>query len=248
MQKMMEKAIGPLKILFVEDEPLIQAVLSKVINRDPMLTLITIGNVSDAVTWLKACRPDVLFVDLFLPDCHGITVIKACVEHWRDCPILVLTSSSAESDILNCLKAGAGGYLQKDPYTYDNLIQAIYDLRAGGSPINPRTARKIVKSLCHEIYTPSKTDIDAGSLTNREIAVLYLIATGKTYREISQNLNIAHGTVQNHVKNIYNKLSVNSRSEATSEAYRLGVIRCRRKNEGDRKHVAENYKSDLKFN
>src|SRR3569832_2493370 len=109
MQKMMEKAIGPLKILLVEDEPLIQAVLSKAIKRDPMLTLITIGNVSDAVTWLKACRPDVLFVDLFLPDGHDITKIKACVEHWRDCPILVLTSSSAEAGGRGGRGAGAGG-------------------------------------------------------------------------------------------------------------------------------------------
>src|SRR3569832_2414086 len=122
MQKMMEKAIGPLKILLVEDEPLIQAVLSKAIKRDPMLTLITIGNVSDAVTWLKACRPDVLFVDLFLPDGHGITVIKACVEHWRDCPILVLTSSSAETKKQNNHKTNTKNNHQKEPKTNDNLI------------------------------------------------------------------------------------------------------------------------------
>ena len=134
---------------------------------------------------------------------------------------MVITMSSDEEHVLACIEAGAAGYVLKEAGHID-IVRALLDLRAGGSPISPVLARMVK-------FRPQETDAfeenGAQLLTPRENAILELIAKGGSYAKVAEALGLSVGTVQTHVKNIYGKLSVHSRGEAVYEAHRRGLIR-----------------------
>jgi DNA-binding NarL/FixJ family response regulator len=140
------------------------------------------------------------------------------------CDILVITMSSDEDSVLACIEAGASGYVLKDAGRLD-VVRAVLDLRAGGSPISPIIARKVLARM----RDPKKAGADDGSaqtvfLTKREAAILDRIARGDSYGDVAKLLSLSVGTVQTHIKNIYDKLSVHSRGEAVFEAHRRGLL------------------------
>ena len=139
---------------------------------------------------------------------------------------MVITMSSDEEHVLACIEAGAAGYVLKEAGHID-IVRALLDLRAGGSPISPVIARKVLARMVK--FRPQETDAfeenGAQLLTPRENAILELIAKGGSYAKVAEALGLSVGTVQTHVKNIYCKLSVHSRGEAVYEAHRRGLIR-----------------------
>lgn len=183
-----------------------------------------------AIAWLLAGnRVDVLLTDLGLPDGSGIDVIKACVKMQPGCDIMVVTMFGDDRNVLASIEAGATGYLLKDADHLD-VMQAMRDLRAGGSPMSPLIARKVLKrallgGAAHG--GPGAPEEKGGIkvvLTAREADTLNLIARGYTYSETAQQLTVSLSTVQTYIRNIYGKLSVSSRSHAVLEAHRLGLL------------------------
>mgnify|MGYP002135293180 CR=1 FL=1 len=137
--------------------------------------------------------------------------------------IMVITMSSDEDQVLACIEAGAAGYVLKEMGHLD-IVRALLELRAGGSPISPMIARKILSRMHSNSVGEVKDQGMAPLLTPRENSILQLIARGGSYAKVANALGLSVGTVQTHAKNIYTKLSVHSRGEAVYEAQRRGLL------------------------
>jgi DNA-binding NarL/FixJ family response regulator len=218
---------APISVLIVEDEVVTRRTLCMAIESEPTLKLAAaLDSVRSAVDWLKLGSVDILLTDLGLPDGSGLDVIRACLERNPCCDVMVLTMSSDEDKVLACIEAGASGYILKGAGRLD-VVRALLDLHAGGSPMSPLIARKVLSRMRDDKKVPERVAAPGAPnalLTKREAAILDLIARGDTYGEVARLLSVSVGTVQTHVKNIYGKLAVHSRGEAVFEAQRRGLL------------------------
>jgi DNA-binding NarL/FixJ family response regulator len=217
----------PTRIMIVEDDPVTRRLLCHAVKTEPSHTLHgAFASVADALAWLKKETIDLLLTDLGLPDGSGLSIIEACRKTLPDADIMVITMSSDEEQVLACIEAGAAGYVLKEAGHID-IVRALLDLRAGGSPISPVIARKVLARMVkfHTQETYAYEENTGQLLTPRENAILELIAKGGSYAKVAEALGLSVGTVQTHVKHIYGKLSVHSRGEAVYEAHRRGLIR-----------------------
>lgn len=218
---------SPVKILLLEDQVTTQKILAEVIKSEDNFELAGVfDSVAGGLHWLETSRPDVLLVDLKLKDGLGIEVIRACARRYPDCSIMVLTVSLDEDDVNACLQAGALGYLVKEDGLH-GVGKAIRDLVLGGSPISPFVMRRLLSESAKIKGGSNKFNPATGkeiTFTKRELAVLALIAQGLTYEETAKRLCISVLTVQNYIKRLYRKLSVNSRGQAVFEAQRRGFL------------------------
>jgi DNA-binding NarL/FixJ family response regulator len=217
----------PITVMIVEDDVVTRKVLAAAVDSEPALQLVaSFDSVRPALAWLETTPVDLLLTDLGLPDGSGIDVIRACVESWPQCGIMVITMSSDEDSVLGCIEAGAAGYVLKDAGRLD-IVRALMDLHSGGSPISPLIARKVLARMRDAMpvsSAPATGESGRIALTRREASILDLIARGDSYGEVAKVLSVSVGTVQTHVKNIYGKLSVHSRGEAVFEAQRRGLL------------------------
>ncbi len=216
-------------VLIIEDDPLARKIQSLAVESEPSLRLLAaLDSVEAAVAWMGEFEPDVLLTDLGLPDGHGLDVIRECVRRHPRCAIMVVTMSSDEESVLDCIEAGACGYVLKTAGKTD-IAQALLDLCAGGAPMSPAIARMVLSKLRarrSRARSPApRTAAIAAGLTKKEAAILDLIAQGNSYGEVAKRLSVSVGTVQTHIKNIYGKLSVHSRGEAVYEAHRRGWLK-----------------------
>lgn len=211
--------------MVVEDDPVTRRLLCRSIEREPSLILCSaVGTVREARDYLAQSPIDLLLTDLGLPDGSGVSVIRDCRHLRPRADILVISMSSEEEQILACIKAGAAGYVLKESVQL-NILDAIVDLRAGGSPISPMIARKVLTRMRGDVgHQAGTNEAESALLTRRESSILHSISRGGSYAKIAEALGLSTGTVQTHIKNIYAKLGVHSRTEAIIEAQRLGLI------------------------
>lgn len=224
---MLEQASSnPINVMIVEDDAVTRKMLSLAVESAPQFALVAqFDSVKPALAWLETGVVDILLTDLGLPDGSGIEIIHECVRRRPDCDIMVITMASDDDNILACIEAGASGYVLKDAGKLD-VVRALLDLRAGGSPISPIIARKVLARM-RDGKRSSTVSVSGGSaisLTKREASILELIARGDSYGDAAKALMVSVGTVQTHVKSIYDKLSVHSRGEAVYEAHRRGLL------------------------
>lgn len=215
----------PARVVVVEDDLGTLDRLCAAINaEDDFQLAASFNRAQPAIAWLAANLADVLLTDLGLPDGSGIDVIRRCSATQISCDILVITMFGDEKNVLSCIEAGAAGYILKDADHVD-VGRAMRDLRAGGSPMSPLIARKVLtRALQNEAPAGPRSGAKV-TLTNRETDTLNLIARGYTYEETAQLLSVSLSTVQTHVKAIYGKLAVNSRTEAVFEAHKMGLLK-----------------------
>lgn len=215
------------RVMVVEDDVVTRRLLCNAIELEPSLELgAAFGNVLDAQKYLERMPIDLLLTDLGLPDGSGLHVIRSCHRLSPMADIMVITLLSDEDQILACIEAGASGYVLKDS-GHLNILRAILDLRSGGAPISPVIARKVLSRMRRfAADTNTLRASEDAMLTRREFAILELISRGGTYAKVAEALGLSVGTVQTHVKHIYAKLSVHSRTEAIIEARRRGLISC----------------------
>lgn len=209
-------------ILIVEDEPVTRDVLVQVVENQPQLKLLAaVSNYAEAEAMLEQ-KPDIILADIGLPDGNGIDLIRQVKQQHPECAVMVISSFGDEEHVLKAIEAGATGYILKD----DSLAKVgphILQLIKGESPISPGIARYLLKRF----QTPQQQVADESqpTLTKREKSVLTLIAKGYSRQEVAENLNMSQHTVTTHIKHIYHKLSVHSRTEAVFEAYQMGLIK-----------------------
>jgi DNA-binding NarL/FixJ family response regulator len=185
-----------------------------------------VGNGREANARFQDARPDVLLVDLGLPDVHGTEVIRNAVRRRPDCDVMVITMFGDERNVLASIEAGATGYVLKDASDAD-LVANILELRAGGAPMSPGIARMVLTRMQGRDRAEAKSSGSLAvqaELTTREIEVLNALSRGYTYAEIGERLGIALGTVTSHIKNSYRKLTVHSGAAAVTRAAELGLI------------------------
>jgi DNA-binding NarL/FixJ family response regulator len=209
--------------MIVEDDPSFFNRFCKIVTSDPELELFAaVRNGAAARDCLARGAPDVLLVDLGLPDMSGIEVIRETSDRYPEIDIMVVTVFGDEEHVLASIEAGATGYLLKDSLPED-FIDLIKELRAGGSPITPVIARQLLKKLRPPSSASSGRDHPA--LSARESEILSLIAKGFSFAEIAKLLDISPNTVTTYVKKIYQKLAVHSRGEAVYEASKMGLLK-----------------------
>lgn len=217
------------RVALVEDDPDARARLRASIRAQESLQLAAeYSNGADALAGLAAHAPDVLLVDLGLPDIPGLDVVRFVADQHPDCDILVVTIFGDEANVLAALEAGARGYLLKGSLQRDIAFD-IQDIRNGGSPLSPVIARQVLKRL----QAPQPNEAAAVNapeakgetgLTARESEILNAISRGFSYAETAAMLGVSTGTVHTYLKRVYRKLAVHSKTEAVFEANRLGLI------------------------
>jgi len=211
------------KVFLVEDEPHTREQLSQLVSEQDTLTLAgSVGTYTEAMDNVrKIAKCHVLLVDLGLPDGDGIDIIRY-VSHLEDPPnILVISVFGDERHVVRAIEAGADGYLLKDS-TDIELAESITSVINGDSPINPAIARHLLKRFRPEPVPDNNTP--ALRITPRENEVLKLIGRGFSNAEIAELLEVSNYTVTSHIKHLYKKLAVSSRSEAIFEAVQLGLL------------------------
>ncbi len=213
-----------LSVLLVEDDTNTRAVLCDAVSDHPGLRVsAAVGTVREGCAELDREQPDVLLVDLGLPDGDGTTLIREIYRRGYSTDVMVITVFGDERHVVHAIEAGATGYILKDAMT-DSISASIMQLVQGGSPISAPIARHLLKRFRTPLKLTPPDGIDLPQLTSREKEVLSQLARGFSFPEISELLSISPHTVSSHVKHIYRKLAVRSRSEAVFEALQLGLI------------------------
>lgn len=212
-----------IRVAIIEDDPGMRDLLAQAVDAaDDMLLTGTADNVANAAGMIEAGGYDVLLCDLGLPDGSGITLIRQEALTGRDTDILVITMFANQNKVLDAIRAGARGYLLKDERIED-CMEAIRNIRRGGSPISPIIARQLLGQI-----RPSPVEAPpppmASPLSEREYEVLNLLSRGFSNAECAEILTVSPNTIGTHVKNIYRKLEVNSRAEALFEASSQGFL------------------------
>jgi DNA-binding NarL/FixJ family response regulator len=220
----------PTRVVIVEDEPEFLLRFSNAVLTDPglhLLAAVSSGRAAQAI--VDAERPDVMLIDLDLPDMSGVDVIRYACRRCPECDSLVVTMFGDDQHVMASIEAGATGYLLKDA-TPERIAASIHELRGGGSPISPGIARRVLASFRVAAAPaagakPAATPAPSSSpLTERETELLRLTAKGLSFESIGEVMGISPHTVVAHVKKIYRKLAVHSRGEAVYEAGQLGLL------------------------
>ncbi|MET4273934.1 MULTISPECIES: response regulator transcription factor [unclassified Bradyrhizobium] len=184
------------------------------------------GTLAEARSGLGEGAPRVLLTDLRLPDGHGVELIRETRQRFPDTEIMVISALGDEESVISAITVGATGYLLKDAFPTD-IATTVRDLVAGHSPISASIARFIVRRTqgTAQAEPPPGPALNTARLTPREIDILWGIAKGFSYAEIASHLGLSRQTVPGHIKNIYRKLEVHTRSEAVFEAVQQGLIK-----------------------
>ena len=211
-----------IRVAVIEDDPVMRASLSSAIEgADQMILTGTAANVAEAKGMIEAGGYDVLLCDLGLPDGSGIPLIRQEAQTGRDTDVLVITIFANQNKVLDAIRAGARGYLLKDE-TIEDCIDAVREVRRGGSPISPIIARQLLGQIKQDRHASAPPL--ASPLSEREFEVLNLLSRGFSNAECADILTVSSNTIGTHVKNIYRKLEVNSRAEALFEASTQGLL------------------------
>lgn len=209
----------PIRVLIVDDHPVVRRGLVSLINTEPGLELA--GQAEDgaqAVDLAQSLRPDVILMDVVMPRMDGIEAISRIKQENADARILVVTSFAEDDKVFPAIKSGALGYLLKDAPP-EMLVQGIRDVHQGRSSLHPTIARKLIQELEQPPDLPPTTE----PLTEREMVVLRLVARGLTNQDIAEELVISEGTVRFHVSNVLRKLHLANRTQAALYALREGL-------------------------
>jgi len=232
--------MDPISVAFVEDDPRTRERFANVLGAEPSLHFAySAATAAELLAWFAENAVDVLLVDLGLPDMSGLDVIRRCSRMQPACAVMVITMFGDEANMLRAFEAGARGYLLKDG-TEADLANHVRNLHAGGSPMSPIIARRLLQrwnagaaAQPEHVHVPSGAPLapppesvpgPAEALSRREAQVLDLISRGFTYAEIARQLAVSITTVQTHVRNVYGKLGVHNRSEAVYEARQFGLL------------------------
>lgn len=209
----------PVTLLIVDDHPVVRDGLRGIFSGDDRFEVLgEAANGAEAITLAEAHKPDVVLMDLRMPEVDGVTAIAELARRKVPSRILVLTTYDTDSDVLPAIEAGATGYLLKDA-PRDELFRAVEAAARGQAVLSPAVATR----LMGQMRAPATE-----ALSQRELEVLGLIARGSTNKEAAAALFISEATVKTHLLHVYAKLGVNDRAAAVAVAFERGLLTPRR--------------------
>jgi DNA-binding NarL/FixJ family response regulator len=213
------------RVLIVDDDDLMRAGLRGVLSSDQAIELV--GEASDgrqAAYRTRLTRPDVVLMDVRMPDLDGISATRELLATFPDVKVVILTTFEQDDYIFGALSAGASGFLLKRTRP-EELIAAIHTIAAGDSLLSPSVTRTVIQRLAGQPAPDAKSEARLDELTARERDVLELIARGLSNGEIAATLVIEESTVKTHVRHILRKLRLRDRVQAVIFGYQSGLIR-----------------------
>jgi DNA-binding NarL/FixJ family response regulator len=208
------------KLLIYEDNTQLREGLSILINgSNGFEVLASFKNCDNVLHEVEAFRPDVILMDIDMPGTDGIEGLKILRQHNKDVKVLMLTVFDDNERIFESLKNGANGYLLKKT-SPSKLLEYIQEANSGGSPMSSTIASQVLK-MFSDIYKPAS---NVYNLSTRENEVLQYLVNGYSYKMIAAELTISIDTVRGHIKNIYEKMHVNSKTEAVAKAFKSKIF------------------------
>ena len=203
----------PIRVLLADDHMIVRSGVSQILNEQPDIRVVAeAADGAAAVALYRRERPDVALVDLRMPALDGVQVVEQIRREFPDAVLVMLTTYDTDDDIDRALTAGARAYLLKDVSPTD-LVACVRAVHQGGTWVSPKVASKLAARMTRV------------HLTLRELAVLRLVAAGKSNREVGEGLNVSEGTVKIHLSHLFEKLGATSRTDAVAKAVERGLIR-----------------------
>ena len=210
-----------IKLLIADDHPVVREGLISMISREPDFKVVAEANNGlEAVEKAKQYKPDVILMDLRMPEMDGVEAIRQIAEVEPDTKFIILTTFSDDEYIFKGIEVGARAYLLKDA-PREELFKAIRSVYRGESLIQPVVASKVLSRFAELSRQTQAPEV----LTDREVEVLILVAKGSANKEIAEELHISNSTVKTHIASIFQKLGTNDRTEAVTMALRKGIIK-----------------------
>jgi DNA-binding NarL/FixJ family response regulator len=205
----------PIRLIIVDDHPVVRGGLRGMFAGDPTFEVVgEAGDGAEAIELVSAQHPDVVLMDLRMPEMGGVEAIRQLHRSAPTVRVLVLTTYDTDDDVLPAIEAGAIGYLLKDA-PREELVRAVCAAFQGDTVLSPSVARRLIGQV-------RKPTLEMPS--DRELEVLRLIAGGASNREVAAQLFISESTVKTHLQHIYEKLGVRDRAAAVSEAYKRRLL------------------------
>lgn len=212
-----------IRIFLVDDQTLVRQGVRSLLELSDAVTVI--GEASDgeqAIAAIPKASPDVVLLDMRMPVKSGLDVLNELAHRNQLPPTIILTTFDDDQLVIAGLKAGARGYLLKD-VSLEQLVHAIKTVASGGSLVKPAVTERLMQGLTH-LETKFASLEQPDPLTDRETEILRLMASGFSNKEVARSLDVAEGTVKNHVSNILSKLGVRDRTRAVLKALELGLV------------------------
>lgn len=230
----------PIRLLLIDDHQLFREGVKRILEMEPNFEVVAEGEDGrDAVALVEKYQPDVVLMDINMPDVNGVEATKDLIGRFPDVKILILSIHDDESYVTHVLKTGASGYLLKE-MDADALIDAVKVVGSGGAYIHPKVTHNLIKEYRRLAVDKNNEENNAEIgykeveyrkplhiLTRRECEVLQLMTDGYSNRMIGEALYISEKTVKNHVSNILQKMNVNDRTQAVVESIKKGWVKVR---------------------
>lgn len=212
-----------IRVVIVDDDPLVRSALSHFVSRDPEITVVAQAeDVVEAIATVEREQPDVVMMDVQMPEMDGIEATGVIAERWPHVRVLAVTTLDGSDTVLPMLSAGASGYLLKDS-SADDIVTGVREVHSGASSLSPRIASMLIKHVRDS--TPVAADAAAlEPLTEREVEVLHCLAQGMSNAEIAKALIVSEGTVKAHLGRMMSKWHLRDRVQILVTAAHAGLV------------------------
>ena len=202
-----------IKVAIVEDNSALRLSLEQLFSKsEGMQCVASLSNLMNVISELKRSIPDIVLMDIGLPGINGIEGVRTVKSNFDTMQVLMFTVFEDDEKIFDAIRAGASGYLLKKTPP-EEIIEAVKELYQGGAPMSPSIARKVIH-VFQSHPPPAMTDFQ---LTGREKEILYSLVDGLSYKKIAEKYFVSISTIRTHISNIYQKLHVNSKSQAVAK-------------------------------
>lgn len=209
-----------MRVLVADDHSLFRDGIVSLLEAAGFDVVGQVGNGQETIHEAQRLKPDVILMDISMPEMNGLTALRRLREELPDVHVVMLTVSDDDADLLEAIQAGASGYLLKS-LSAEMFLDLLHGLERGEAAISGQTTARLLKGIGAQ--TRSKRE-PYDSLTSRELGLLHLVAEGLSNRAIAQELTISENTVKYHMKNIFQKLQAQNRTEAVTIALQAGIL------------------------